>query len=344
MSEQSIIQAMLDRCSKAVRTDMMPYEEWLELRKGSIGGSDAGSLMLLNGNWGTPFTVFGEKKGWEKSKEMSIAAKRGKLLEPIMRGWFAENYPDILIAKVPYMFYSDKYPFMSANVDGLIEAKKTVIIRGKELQGIGGLEIKSSKYGYDFGEDEIPDSYYAQIQHYMVVMGIDWFILYACFLDTEETQVYVILRDEEFIQKLVAAEKEFWEENYIKNVIPAAIGLPCEDDMITGMYNGAASTLNLTDKEKDLCGQISRLKEQISRLEKQKEAAKINLKTSLGTRAKPSEKERKLSAIGDTYNVTWSFVETKRLDTDAIKKAGLYDRYCKVTTSDRLTVSVKKGA
>jgi len=345
MSEQLVIQAMLERCPNAVNTDTMPYEEWLDLRRNSIGGSDAGSLMLLNGEWGDPYTVYGQKKGWEESKEMSVAAKRGKLLEPVMRDWFAKYYPDLQVIKVPYMFYSKEYPFMSANVDGLIYAKDPITIRGKTIQGIGGLEIKSSKYGYNFGEDEIPDAYYAQVQHYMVVLGLDWIILYACFLDTEETQVYVILRDEEFIPKLIATEKGFWEGNVIPNIIPAPMGFSCEDDMITGMYDGSATTLNLTDEERKLCGEITNLKEQIDTLKKTQEAAKIDLKTKLTVRAKPSKTERKLSAIGGPYKISWSFFESRHVDTEALKKAGLYDKYCRVTETDRLTVSLdKKGA
>ncbi|WP_461246541.1 YqaJ viral recombinase family nuclease [Treponema sp. R6D11] len=344
MSEQPVIQAMLERCPNAVRTDTMSYEDWLDLRRNSIGGSDAGSLMLLNGEWGTPYTVYGQKKGWEESKEMSVAAKRGKLLEPVMRDWFAQYYPDLEIIKVPYMFYSKEHPFMSANLDGLVYAKNPATIRGKTIQGIGGLEIKSSKYGYNFGEDEIPDSYYAQVQHYMVVMEMDWVILYACFLDTEETQVYVILRDKEFIPKMIAVEKNFWENNVLADVIPASVGFPCEDDMITGMYEGSATTIALSEEEKKICGTITDLGEQIKTLKEQQEAAKIDLKTKLVKKAKPSKTERKLSALGGRYKISWTFLESRHVDTEALKKEGLYDKFCKITETDRLTVSIDKKA
>jgi predicted phage-related endonuclease len=272
---------------------------------------------------------------------MSPAAYRGKILEPIIFNLFAKDYPSLSIEKAPYIFYSKLHPFMSANIDGLING--TASINGKEISGTGILEIKTSKTGYGFGDDEVPDTYYAQVQHYLSVLDLQWAVISAYMLDREEIVNYVILRDEVFIPKLITVETKFWEENYIPNIIPAAIGLSCEDSMITGTYNGSASTLVLTDEKKELCGQISELKTQIKCLEEKEEAAKINLKTKLCTRAKPSEKERKLSAIGGAFNVTWSFVESRRLDTDAIKKAGLYDQYSKVSTSDRLTVSVKKG-
>jgi putative phage-type endonuclease len=343
MSEQPIIQAMLERCLNAVKTDAMSYEDWLDLRRNSIGGSDAGALMLLN-DFSSPYMIYWQKKGAEKSADMSAAAKRGKLLEPVMRGWFADAFPDLEIVKVPYMFYSPDHPFMSANVDGLINAKTLITIDGKELQGIGGLEIKSSKYGFDFSDSEVPDSYYAQVQHYMAVLGLKWFVLSVCFLDSEEIQNYSILRDDDFINKMIETEKTFWEGNVIPSIIPAALGLDAEDDMITGMYDGSAATLALNEHEKTLCRKIAGLREKIKALKEDKDAAKIDLKTSLTTRAKPSKTERKLSALGGEITVSWSFYETKSVDTKKLRDAGLYEQYSKTTEADRLTVTLKKGA
>lgn len=342
MSEQPVIQAMLERCPNAVRTDTMTYEDWLDLRRNSIGGSDAGSLMLLNGEWGTPYTIYGQKKGWEESKEMSVAAKRGKLLEPVMRDWFAQYYPELEIVKVPYMFYSKEHPFMSANVDGLVYAKNPVTIRGKTIQGIGGLEIKSSKYGYNFGDDEIPDSYYAQVQHYMKVMVLDWVILYACFLDTEETQVYVILRDDDFIPKMVAVEKDFWEGNVIQGIIPAAVGFACEEDMITSTFQGGQSTIVLGEKEKFLCQEYLEINQSIKKLEEKKAAISTDIKTILVHKAEQNRQEQKICAIAGHYSVSWSRYETTRVDTEKLKKDGIYDQYSKKIETGRMTISEKK--
>lgn len=341
MNDNSIIRAMLNN-HKAVRTDTMSYEDWLVLRRDSIGGSDAGPIMLLS-DYSSPLMVYLHKKGAD-SAEMSPAAKRGKLLEPVVRDWFAEAHPELFITKVPYMFYSGTHPFMSANLDGLIKVDNPIEIQGKKLQGIGGLEIKSSKYGYNFGEDEIPDAYYAQVQHYIAVMDLPWFVLSVCFLDTEEIRNYSILRNDKFIQDLIIEEKRFWEEFVVPSVMPAAIGIENEDDMITGMFKGSASTLNLTEDEKELCRKINDVKQELKPLEKQEEALKTDLKAKLIARAEPSEKQSKLSAIGGPFSVSWTFFERHNVDTEALKKAGLYEQFLKVSKSDRLTVSLKKGA
>ena len=145
-----IYDRLFERCPRYLDTQKMSYEEWLEKRRGSIGGSDAGPVMGYS-DYASRFTLYWQKKGMAESKEMSVAAKRGKLLEPVIRNWFAESWPDITVAKVPYMFYSPDYAFMSANIDGILRVEGQASIGGKEISCLGGLEIKSSKTGYGFG-------------------------------------------------------------------------------------------------------------------------------------------------------------------------------------------------
>jgi predicted phage-related endonuclease len=351
-----ICQKLLDRIAH-VPTENMGYEEWLEKRMESIGGSDAGAIMGFGGKYGSPLTVFLQKKGLEKSKDMSPAAKRGKLLEPLIRDWFAEAYPAAVIEKVPYMFrpsgdyqiYQRKNgelrvpSFMSANIDGLIFTETPIKIGNDECVGLGGLEIKSSRDGYDFGEDEIPDSYFAQVQHYMAVLNLEWFIVSVAILSREEIVNYIIPRDDEFITRdLIEAETKFWNKHILTNIWPAALGIEGEEAMITGMYKGAASTLDLTEEEKALCQQITELKAQIKPLQERKEAAEIDLKAKLGSKAKTSENERRLYAIGGPFSVTWLMIDSPRVDTDALKKDGLYDQYRKVLSYPRLDVKMIK--
>jgi predicted phage-related endonuclease len=246
------------------------------------------------------------------------------------------------VVNVPYILYSKTYPLMSANIDGLITG--TAEINGKEVSGMGILEIKTSKSGFGYGDDEVPDSHYAQIQHYLSVTDLQWAVIAVYVLKKEDIKYYVIPRNDEFIKRLIAEEKNFWENFVIPSVVPAAIGILEENDMITGMYDGSATALTLTEEEKELCGKINKLGDQINELKKLKEAASIDLKVKLGARAKPSKEERKLSAIGGSFSVSWSFFEQRKVDPDAMRKAGVFDIYSKVSECDRLTVTYKKGA
>lgn len=272
-----MIDEVLKHCPNSVSTEKMGYDKWLELRKGSIGGSDAGAIMQYAGEWGSPLTVFLQKKGYTKSKEMSPAAKRGKILEPVIREYLGEQYPGLAVERLPYMLYHPEFPFMSANLDGVITADSPFDINGKTIMGTGGLEIKSSKTGYGFGQDEIPDGYYCQVQHYMAVAGLPWFVLATYFLEKEEISYYVINRNEEFIKGLIREEKAFWENHVLTGEWPAAIGVDKEDEMITGLFEGG-STLILGEQEKELCREYVEANRQYKELEKRKAEISTNLK------------------------------------------------------------------
>jgi putative phage-type endonuclease len=338
-----IYDKLIERCPLNLQTEKMSYEEWLEKRRGSIGGSDAGPIMGYS-DYASRLTLYLQKKGMAEAKEMSVAAKRGKLLEPVIRGWFTESHPDITVAKVPYMFYSPDYSFMSANIDGLLLVEDRAGINGKEISGLGGLEIKSSKTGYGFGKDEIPDGYYAQVQHYMAVLGLPWFVLSACFLETEEITNYVIERDEGFIADLIRQEQDFWGNYIVPGVIPAAVGLDAEDDMITGIFEGSRSTIVLGAEETALCSELVELKNQSKAVDERIKAITADLKAMLVQKATGNPDEKKLSAIAGRYNISWSRFDMRRADSDALKKAGLFDQYSKVSESGRFSVTEKKGA
>jgi predicted phage-related endonuclease len=98
-----------------------------------------------------------------------------------------------------------------------------VDVRRQEVQGVGGHEIKSAKTAYGWGDDEIPDSYYCQVQHYMAVLDLPWFIVSVYILEGEQIRHYIVRRNAEFIEKLITMEKDFWENYFIPGVLPAQL-------------------------------------------------------------------------------------------------------------------------
>jgi putative phage-type endonuclease len=327
-----------------ISTNGMSYDEWLGKRNGGIGGSDAGAILGKN-SFASPLTVYLQKKGLVPNQATSRAAKRGKILEPVIRQITIEEFPQLVIESVPFMFTSPVYPFMAANIDGAIHAPEVVNIGGEDIRGVGGHEIKSAKTAYGWGEAEIPDSYYCQVQHYMAVLGLPWFMVSVYILDTEDIRHYIIRRNADFIDnKLVAAEKDFGENYVEKSVMPAAIGIENEDDMITGMFTGAQGTIRLGDAEIDLCEEHVRLNREIKELDTRKKAIATTVKEAVIKASGGSPLEKKASATAGPYSVSWSFFNRASVDTDALKKAGLYERYSKITETDRFTISEKKGA
>jgi putative phage-type endonuclease len=339
---ENICHALIDRC-QSISTADMSYADWLELRKTYIGGSDVGPIMELS-DYGSKLTVYLQKKGLADSSVESPAAHRGKLLEKYIREMTVEKFPELEIAAVPYIFLSKEEKFRGANVDGVIFApgKEDIIIEGVELEGLGGHEIKSSKTGYGFGKEEVPDAYFAQVQHYMDVLDLPWFLLSVFIIETDEVRHYPIMKNPDFIKDMREQEADFWNNYFLTDTIPAPVGIENEEKMITGMFSGS-ETLVLDEAQRRLCAKYVELNRSIKEMEKEKETIKISLMEDIVQKARGNPKERKASAIAGPYSVSWITVERHDVDRDALKKAGLYDKYQKVSTYDRFTVTEKKG-
>jgi hypothetical protein len=60
-----------------------------------------------------------------------------------------KDFSELDIEPLPAMLSDPEYPFMLANIGGVIFAKAPAEIRGQTIEGLGGHEIKSAKT--DFG-------------------------------------------------------------------------------------------------------------------------------------------------------------------------------------------------
>lgn len=340
---EKMIETLRERCPHE-SVENMDYQTWLEKRREGIGGSDAGAVMGMNA-FASPLTVYLDKKGLGIWRGESKAMKRGSLLEPLIREATKEAFPKLEIATVPYSFTDPEFAFMKANIDGAIFAAEPVEVNGETIVGLGGHEIKSSKTGYGWGDSEIPDSYYCQVQHYARVLGLPWFLVSVYILDGEEVRHYIVRRNDDFIHnRLIPEEKNFWENYIVPGVMPAALGIENEDEMITGMFNGIDEIVRLSGAEENLCEEYVEINARIKELESRKKTIAINMKESIINAVCSASGEKKVSALAGPYSVSWSFYNRTSVDSDALKKAGLYEQYSKTSEVDRFTISRKKGA
>lgn len=313
-------------------------EKWMQLRTTGIGGSDVGAIMGLN-KYASPLTVYLSKKDIEGFKG-NAATEWGHILEDPIRKKASEEL-GISICTVPGMYTSNEYPFMNANLDGVCHADHQVTIGGETVEGIGGHEIKTSNSGDGFTSDEIPDSYYCQVQHYMAVTGLDWFILTVFFMNTKAGKHYVIRRNDDFIYtKMIPAEKDFWENYVLANVTPEPSGVDSESEYIQNLSIDSVieldeATENLITEEKAIESQIKELNEKQSQLKNQILLNLSNLSTGF-------EDADKTTATGSNWKITYNKQIKKSIDTDAIKKAGLFDQYSKESSYKVMRISELK--
>ena len=97
-------------------------EEWHSIRRKHIGGSDCSIIMGHNPYNEDIQELWRIKTGREKQKDISDvpAVKNGTLQEPYLRGIFEVQYPEFKVDTLEKTLVSLKYPFMSANLDGIL--------------------------------------------------------------------------------------------------------------------------------------------------------------------------------------------------------------------------------
>ena len=150
-------------------------EEWLVNRKG-IGGSDSSAILGLN-PYKTNQELWMEKKGQMSPADISDKpyVKYGNDAEPLLRALFALDYPEY---KVEYydnnMIINKKYPWAHASLDG-------ELMNPDGRRGI--LEIKTTNIlqsmQWEKWDNRIPDNYYIQVLHYLLVTEYDFVVLKA---------------------------------------------------------------------------------------------------------------------------------------------------------------------
>lgn len=189
-------------------------EEWLVNRKG-IGGSDASAILGLN-PYKTNQELWMEKKGQMSPVDISDKSyvKYGNDAEPLLRALFALDYPEY---KVEYydnnMIINKKYPWAHASLDG-------ELMDPDGRRGI--LEIKTTNIlqsmQWEKWDNRIPDNYYIQVLHYLLVTEYDFVVLKAQLKRVRDGEVrlttkhYHIEREEVLsdIKMLKEEEEAFW--------------------------------------------------------------------------------------------------------------------------------------
>lgn len=191
------------------------HEEWLASRK-KIGGSDAACILGLN-PYKSNIELFDIKTGKTEQEDISDKpyVKYGTEAEKHLRELFKLDFPQYKVDYVENnMWENDKYPFAHASLDawitdekgrmGVWECKTTEIIN----------PLQKAKW-----DNAIPDNYYIQVLHYLLVTGFDFAILKGQLKYRHNDEVWLVTKHyhiersevEEDIKYLAEKEKEFWE-------------------------------------------------------------------------------------------------------------------------------------
>lgn len=211
------------------RIEFPDKQTWIEARSGKIGGSDAATVLGLN-PYKTNQELYEEMTGLRTPANISDKSYviYGTKAEEHIRALFALDHPEY---KVEYfgdnMLLNDKYPFAHASLDGELTETDT---GRKGIFECKTTELFSSMAKEKWDGDNIPNNYYIQVLHYLMVTEYDFVELRAQIKSKWDgrirltTKDYHIERSEVFedIEILMEAERKFMEQ-VNRHVMPALI-------------------------------------------------------------------------------------------------------------------------
>lgn len=298
----------------------MTRQEWLVERTKGIGGSDASVILGFN-PWKSPFQLYIEKTGGQVEEINNEAIYWGNVLEDVVAKEFS-RVTGKKVRKRNVMFRHPEHDFMIANIDRDVVGEKAL------------LECKTTNaFNADAWEgDHIPPAYICQLQHYMAVLGYEKAYI-AVLIGGQKFVWKELKRDDEFIELMIEAEKEFWEEHVMKNIPPEIDGTNSASELLKKMYpqdNGETVMLE-SDKAETLIEAIESIKSEIKEKNTLLKEYENKLKLMIGD-----------AAVGVTprYEVNLKTYERNSIDTRKLKKdlPDVAEKYTKTSTYRQLRI------
>ena len=203
--------------------------EWVNSRV-RLGGSDAAAVLGLN-PYKSNTDLWLEKKGEIKPEDISYKnyIQYGIEAENHLRELFRLDYPKYeVIYDENNIFFNTKYPFAHASLDGELIERDT----GRK----GVLEIKTTNILQSMQKEnwkgKIPENYYVQVLHYLMVTEYDFAVLKAQLKSVFNDEIYIQVRHyfieredvADDIEYLKNEENKFWES--LKMTSPPNLLLP----------------------------------------------------------------------------------------------------------------------
>ncbi len=208
-----------------------------------------------------------EKTGQSYSEDQgNEAAYFGTLLEDMVAKEF-EVRTGKKVRRNNFMLQHPEHEFIMANIDRKVVGENAL------------LECKtaSAYLAKDWEDDEIPEPYLVQVQHYLGVTGYEKAYI-AVLIGGQRFVWKEIERDEELIDMIFEAEVHFWNYHVLGNNPPALDGSSAAEQYLKERYERSEQNkvVDLGYEFQDKIRHYNELKESIKQLQEQK--SRLNTK------------------------------------------------------------------
>ena len=175
--------------------------EWLEMRRSGIGASDTASIFGAGYAESSPITVWESKTGEPRgvSPAMQRIFDRSHRMESVIAAEFVAETGFEIVDPGEYTIFRSKderYQNLFATLDRVVLDPDHGPIP-LELKNIHG------RNWAEYEDDEAPLKHQIQCQHQMAVTGAEFAVL-ACLIGGADLKIFLIERNERFIETMVS--------------------------------------------------------------------------------------------------------------------------------------------
>ncbi len=301
-------------------------EAWRIERNKTIGGSDAAAILGLN-PYKSAYALWCEKTG--KLTPVDISDKEAVRLGNDLEEYVAKRFTESTgkrVRRENHILRNSEYPFAHASVDRIVVGENA------------GLECKTTS-SWDvtkqLRDGEIPDNWYCQCVHYMMVTGADrWYLAALAF--GSGFYEFTIERNEDEIQALVEAERAFYEK-VGKDIAPELDGSESTTEAVKTIFgkslDGASVDMGAVSDHIDL---YLTLEAQIKELQNLQDGHANCIKDYMGVAEK--------GTFGNV-TVSWKSASRKTFDKALFeeKNGKISEEYYKTSESRTFRITQKKA-
>jgi putative phage-type endonuclease len=245
----------------------MTHQEWLDLRRGCITGTDIASILGIS-LFGSPMSVYLDKMGLSEPIRESEVMRWGKDLEPVIAlRWSSDNSRNIVQGK-----------FIQ---DGIFGGTPDYIADDIVLEVKTAGSMNAHHWG-EAGTDQIPVNYVCQVQWYMMLLGLNLAHV-AALIGGSDYRVYVIPRDDSALSVMQRVAEKFWKEHVETKIPPDIDGSAGSKDYLNIHYpRSRGSIIDADQYAADLAKDLALTKAKIDVLYKDQLLLENKLKSAIG--------------------------------------------------------------
>ena len=260
---------------RLVSTMNLSREEWLNIRGGGIGSSDAACAVGIS-PFKSPLELWLEKTERQPAPDLAAndAVFWGTTLEHIVANVYAER-TGAKVRRLNAVLQHPEHEFMLANLDRVVQ---------HPTDGSGILEVKTAgSFSAQFWEEGVPDSYQCQVLHQLAVTGKSWCDV-AVLIGGQDFRVYRVVRDDAKIADLIQREAKFWK-CVVDDIPPVVDGSESSGRALASMFSTDKGEILDCSEDTDmnkLFGEYWAYRQQREAAEEQEELHKQKLQERLG--------------------------------------------------------------